>query len=147
MHAQVRFSVGLFLGSLLVLSLNTVNACEGLVFSEPWVREPPPVATVAAAYVVIENVGETTLSIDSVSSECCRHLMLHETEIKDGKARMNHLSTLQVKAGSTIRLAPLGAHLMLIKPATPLQHGQEIKMTFSCGPEDTSEIMFPIIKH
>ena len=141
-----RLCQALFMGLFASFFLSNVNGCEDLAFSEPWIREPPPVANVAAAYVVIENNGKVANSIDNVSADCCRHVMAHETIIKDGKARMKHLSTLHVGAGGTIRLQPLGPHLMLIKPAVMLQHGEEIKITFSCGPEDISEVIFPVIK-
>ena len=135
----------LFAG-LALLSSNVTYPCDLLTFDEPWIREPPPVSRVAAGYVSIANNSERDIEISGVESSCCKHVMIHETVIENGDARMRHRDKLTIRANSELVLAPLGTHMMLMGAHHALQNGEEIELTFICGGQGRSTVSFPVVK-
>lgn len=131
---------------MLAMLSGNAPACDGLLFSDAWIREPPPVASVAAAYVSVTNETNQDITITHFESACCGHVMAHETIVQDNKSKMEHLSTLIIPARQTVRLEPLGKHLMLMKPRYALTHGDSAVMTFTCSPEQSSTVDMPIVK-
>ena len=123
-----------------------VGACESLQFENAWVREPPPVAAVAAGYVTISNPSNDNIVVTDVSSDCCRHLMFHQTKMEAGRARMNHIEHLTVLANSRVRLEPLGKRIMLMGLEEKLDAENTVEVTFSCGTNDRTRISFKINK-
>ncbi|MGR9090429.1 MAG: copper chaperone PCu(A)C [Gammaproteobacteria bacterium] len=121
-------------------------ACDGLSATGAWVREPPPVANVAAGYVTLENTGDEPLAIKHIESECCGSVMMHDT-ISDGdRVRMSHLGSLRLEVGETVQFAPGGKHLMLMAPQRPLRHGDSVRLDFVCTDGGTARIEFDVLK-
>ncbi|MEM7466899.1 MAG: copper chaperone PCu(A)C [Pseudomonadota bacterium] len=118
--------------------------CEDLHFSAAWLREPPPVASMAAAYVLIENQSEEAIAISDIKSDCCSHIMAHETLVRDGNSKMVHLESLDIPAASKVTLAPLGKHLMLGGFQAPLMSGESVDITFTCSDGSKQAVRFPI---
>lgn len=119
-------------------------ACEGLSATGAWVREPPPVANVAAGYVSLANIGDAPLKIERIESDCCGSVMMHDT-ISDGDlVHMSHLGSLSLAVGETVQFAPGGKHLMLMAPRHPLRDGDSIALDFVCTDDGTSRIEFQI---
>ena len=146
-NKQVRNALWFCLAAIFFLGFNgSVNACEQLSFEEPWVREPPPVSPVAAAYVTIKNHNDHAISISELASSCCKHVMVHETVVENGKARMVHLDKLTIDANAESILAPLGTHMMLMGLQQGLSDGNSVGVTFTCGPDDKTSVTFPVIK-
>lgn len=121
-------------------------ACQTLVFENAWVREPPPVAGTAAAYVTISNTAEETVSVKEVKSNCCKHVMLHESIHANGKVQMKHLEELEIPGDSTVSLAPLGKHIMLVKPESALVNGDRVAITFVCTNDKQVAVPFTVNK-
>lgn len=131
---------------LLMLLSGTAIACEGLAASGAWVREPPPVAKVAAAYVLLTNTGDEPFTIEHLASDCCGSVMMHDT-IRDGdRVRMSHLDSLRLEAGGTAQFAPGGKHLMLMAPRGTLRHGDTVSLDFVCTDGGSTRIEFEVLK-
>ena len=131
---------------LALLTSASAYTCEQLAFDAPWIREPPPVSRVAAGYVSISNTSEHDIEISGVESSCCKHVMIHETVIENGEARMRHRDKLTISAKSELVLAPLGTHMMLMGVHETLENGEELELVFSCGGENRSTVSFPVLK-
>src|SRR5690606_27591261 len=65
-------------------------ACATLALQAAWLREPPPGASVTAAYGRLRNTGEETLRVDGVASPRFGSAMFHETVHEGDRARMEH---------------------------------------------------------
>ncbi|GAA0426058.1 hypothetical protein GCM10009133_38270 [Cocleimonas flava] len=74
---------------------------------------PPPVATSAAAYGVIENTGNVQDTLINISSDAGM-IMLHKSEIIDGMAKMNHVEDYVFEPGAQLILKPMSYHLMFM---------------------------------
>ncbi|MBM4228316.1 MAG: copper chaperone PCu(A)C [Gammaproteobacteria bacterium] len=128
----------------LLLACCPTEACEGLVIERAWIREAPPGARVMAGYAELRNDGASTLVVDAVeSSGYFDHVMIHETLLEEGRARMVPRDTLEIPPGATLSLAPGGLHLMLMQPVSDLALGAEVPLTLRCG-EAVTETRFPV---
>lgn len=105
-----------------------------------WVRAAPPGAMMMGGYFVItNNARDKTVTLVSFSSPKFKEVMMHQTEISGGIARMKHVEELVIKPGKTVKFEPGGYHLMLMQPAGPLKVGSRIpiKMRFKSNEEKT----------
>jgi copper(I)-binding protein len=108
-------------------------SCDGLEFDLPWIREPPPGATAAAAYGSLRNAGDSAIEVDRVKAAGFGMAMLHETVQMDDRVGMRHRERLTVPARGELKLGPGGLHVMLMRPTKQLAAGDETELTFGCG--------------
>jgi len=107
-----------------------------------WVRQPPPGAAVAGAYLRLHNPGPDDDRLLAVTTVAAERVEIHEMRMDDGVMRMRALpGGLPLPAGETVALAPGGRHLMLMAPTAPLEVGATLTMTlaFERAPELTVE--------
>lgn len=136
----------IFLAVVLSLPANAVSACDGLAATGAWVREPPPVARVAAGYVSLKNTGDGPFSIEHIESDCCGSVMMHDNVNDGDRVRMVHLDSLRLEAGESVDFAPGGKHLMLMAPRNPLHNGDSIQLDFVCEDGSTTRVEFAVMK-
>lgn len=141
----MRRSHGLVSLALLFV-LQPTSGCEMLAADDAWIREPPPQAQVAAAYVRLNNTSDEAVVVERIDSTCCEHTMIHNTEYIDGRARMSHIEQIEIAAQSEIILSPGAMHLMLMRPSVRLKHGDNVSIDFSCAGATTTSIEFPVVK-
>jgi copper(I)-binding protein len=141
MHRLVTFSA-------LAMSLlaHAATACDGLSATGAWIREPPPVASVAAGYVSLKNTGDNPLSIEHIESDCCGSIMMHDNVNDGDRVRMVHLDSLRLAAGETVEFTPGAKHLMLMAPRKPLRDGDSLVLNFVCGDGTTTRVEFAVVK-
>lgn len=116
----------LFLRSVLVfllLSAFLVSPVksEGIEVSA-WSRATPPGGATGAIYGRITNKQNHSVGLLSVEVGFARHAMIHETEIKDGVARMRH-GSLVIPAAGFVLLEPGSTHIMLMGLSLELSPG------------------------
>jgi len=117
-----------------LLASAAAGACDGLVVTDAWIREPPPGAGAVAAYMTLSNAGNAPLVIDAFSSPAFAHGMLHETRQEDGRVRMRHVASLPLAPGERVALAPGALHGMLMQPRGALpQAGERVEVVLGCG--------------
>ena len=128
----------LFLRSVLVfllLSAFLVSPVksEGIEVSA-WSRATPPGGATGAIYGRIANNQNHSVDLVSVEVGFAQHAMIHETEIKDGVARMRH-GSLVIPAAGSVMLEPGSTHIMLIGLSLELSPGcrYPFRMTWSDG--------------
>ena len=114
------------------------TACPGLTVEAPWIREPPPGARVLAGFAELVNSGSAPVVIDRAESPQFAHVMLHESRLENGLARMVPHATLVVPPGGSLSLAPGGLHLMLHEPQQAPAPGQKLPIVLHCGSSEVS---------
>ena len=140
-----RYGFGLVcvLASLLPITLPSAGFEVEVV--DPWIRAAPPGVPSLAGYLAIKNHGPTDVDLVAATSAAFANVMIHETSILDGMARMAHRATVTVAAGGEVQFAPGGLHLMLMQPKEPIRIGQTwpITLRFSDGGE--LDVLFPVL--
>lgn len=122
----------------------TAPAGADLQVNNPWIREAPPVATVHAAYLTLENTGTTPVVIESVSSPDFGRVEIHRSEVVDGIARMFPVGRLEIPPGGSVALAPGGYHLMLFDAQRPLQAGDSTTLLLHGAGDDCVRVTVPV---
>ncbi|MGK2925662.1 MAG: copper chaperone PCu(A)C [Lysobacterales bacterium] len=141
----------LLAGSLVVRVFASV-ACWGaagpaaadpqLAFDAAWVRALPPGMHMTAGFGTISNPGNEAIELTAFSSPQFADVSLHRSETVDGVSRMREVPALRVEAGASVELKPGGYHLMLMKPAAPLQAGQAVNLILTAA--DGREFRFEV---
>ncbi|MBT8203652.1 MAG: copper chaperone PCu(A)C [Acidimicrobiia bacterium] len=101
----------------------------GLSVDDPWGRPTPDVATTAAFFATISNAGTADETLVGATTDACRVIELHESQMDDGVMRMQQLAGgIPVPAGTTVVLQPGGLHIMCIDKQVPLVEGDEVAL-------------------
>ena len=111
---------------------------------DAWIPEAPPVAAVLAAYMTLVNHGSGTLRLSAITSPDFATVEIHQTVTEGGMSRMRKLDELVLYAGDAVHLRPGGIHLMLIKPARPLRHGNTVRLRLQLDDGDSLELRVPV---
>ena len=99
--------------------------------TDGWIREAPPVSTMLAGYLTIENESAKAIAIVGATSPVFARIEIHRTEIEGGVARMRRQERVVVPPGGTQPFGPGGYHLMLMKPDRPLKAGDVVGLALS----------------
>ncbi|MGQ0740779.1 MAG: copper chaperone PCu(A)C [Alphaproteobacteria bacterium] len=112
----------------LLLLMGSAHAA-GVEVTDAWARATPGSSENAAVYFTLANkagVDDTLLSAASPAAETAE---LHRTVTAGGISIMEQSKGVRLEAGATIRFAPGGLHLMLMKLKKPLKEGDKITVT------------------
>ncbi len=115
-----------------------------LVVENAWVKNAPPVVSVRAAYLKINNTGNKIETISHISSTHFKRVEVHETRLIDGVYSMHKLDKISLEAFSSVELKPKGKHLMLMMPTEPLNMLQQIQFTIHYDNGSTVQSFAPI---
>ena len=99
-----------------------------LRIADAWIKHLPPTVPVRAGYMTLTNDGDANVSVVAARSAAFASVEIHETLAKDGMMQMQHIETLDVAAGATVKLAPGGLHMMLMQPVAPTEPGLGIEL-------------------
>jgi hypothetical protein len=113
-----------------LFGVTDVVACD-LQVEAGWIREAPPAATSLAAYTTLKNSSHHPLQITEFNSRVAGMVMLHETTIDGGMARMRMLPSLTLAAGAQAMLTPGGKHLMLTGLTSRPRAGDHVEIAFT----------------
>jgi copper(I)-binding protein len=103
-------------------------ADNGLTLIDAWMRVIVP-ARPAAGYFTLKNDGDKARALTGASSPACGRLMLHQSKTVNGISRMIMVKKVTVAAHGTLEFAPLGYHLMCMKPSADLKPGTNVPVT------------------
>lgn len=116
----------------------------GLTITNPVARPTAATAMTGAGYLSITNTGDTADTLLKVSADFAR-VMMHDTVITDGLARMQHLMAVDIGPGETIDFAPGGKHVMFMGlDGDPFEIGEEIPATLIFETAGEIEIRFTV---
>ena len=110
------------------LSVLAADDVPGVTARGAWIREAPPMSQALAGYMSLENRSSEGYTLVGASSAEFGYVMLHETEIRDGVARMVHRAEVTIAVGDVAVFAPGGLHLMLMKPRRALKAGDRVSV-------------------
>lgn len=127
-----------------VVGLRSALACDGLVVTQAWLREPPPGAAMAAAYFILTNQGSDEVTVTGISSVDFEHVSLHETHYVNGRASMRPIARFAVAPAGEYRAEPGGAHVMLGGPRVALNEGTTVRLDLICNPDRALEFVVPV---
>ena len=96
---------------------------------DAWVRAPAPGQKVAGVYM--EIVSRTNTALVAVASPAAARAELHSTALEDGVMKMRPLERIELPAGTAVKLAPGGLHVMLIDLKQLLQRGEKVPITLT----------------
>ena len=96
---------------------------------DAWVRAPAPGQKVAGVYM--EIVSRTHSALVAVASPVAARAELHSMALEDGVMKMRPLERIELPAGTAVKLAPGGLHVMLIDLKQPLQRGEKVPLTLT----------------
>lgn len=128
-----RTPVRLATAMLLLIAALAAPAATGalppvLTADRAWSRATPPTATVAAAYLTLDNRGRKPDRLLSVSSPRAARVEVHAIVHEGNVAKMRRVDPLHVAAGEKLTLEPGGIHIMLMGLASPLVAGERVPL-------------------
>ncbi len=119
------------------------RAGAGIVVSDPWIREAPPMAPMAG-YLSIDNLGGADRALVSARSDQFGAVMIHRSFEEDGLAKMVHQDRVELPAGERVTFGPGGLHLMLMHPKNTLAPGQRSAISLEFEDGEVIEVEFEI---
>lgn len=135
---------------LLTLALMFVTsvlvASPAIEIRDPWVREPNPARPVGAAFMTIENKGDTGVTLIGASSKAAEVVEIHEMTMSEGVMKMRMIEKLEIPARSTARLEPGGYHLMLIRLTGALKDGDSVEIELKLEGGEIIKVNAPVKK-
>ena len=112
--------------------INGVKSHAKLVVSDVYVRETLGQNRSTAAYMRIDNKGDATARLISVSIGDLGAGGLHEMKMTGNLMEMKAMEHgLELPKGTSVVLAPGGNHVMLTDLKTPLKSGDTLKLTLN----------------
>jgi periplasmic copper chaperone A len=119
---------------LAFIALIAAATCASPAFAAPvtiadaWLRALPGNLP-DGGYFTLHNGTGKTVTLTGAESPACGMLMLHKSEEMSGMSSMTDVSSIDVPAGTTIKFAPGGYHLMCMDPAAAVKPGITISVT------------------
>ena len=110
---------GAFITLMCLLSTGLSHASEMLHWKDVWVRGMPPGAQVSAAYGMLMNHGDQTVTLLTVSSDISGTAEMHEVIADGDQRRMTELESIDIAPHETLIFEPGGRHIMLLNIAAP----------------------------
>ena len=114
-------------GLILALTFTAAASEEiGVSVRDAWVRESPPGVAMMAGYMALRNDTSRSQVLVAARSSDFETVMIHRTIVKDGMARMEHASQIEITPDASLLFAPGGYHLMLLNPKRTLRAGDRV---------------------
>jgi copper(I)-binding protein len=114
---------------LLLAGLSSAShAGEMLHWKDAWVRSMPPGAQVSAAYGMLMNHGDQTVTLSAVSSAMSANAEMHEVIADGDQRRMAELESIDIAPHQTLIFEPGGRHIMLLDVAAPPVEGETVEI-------------------
>lgn len=123
-----------------------VIAQDKISIDDAWIRETPPVAKVAAAYMTIQNHSDQVLALVAVESPVALVSEIHVMSMQGDLMQMSKTEQLEIAAKGKAELAPGGYHLMLMQLQEKLPQGKQVPMTLTFSDGSKQQIKVPVRK-
>jgi copper(I)-binding protein len=112
----------------LLLVLGTSAFAGDVVVTGGWFRALPA-SVPSGGYFTLHNGSNKTITLTGASSPACGMLMLHKTEDKGGTMNMMDMPSIPVPAGTDLKFAPGGYHLMCTDATSAMKPGATVPVT------------------
>ena len=115
--------------SLFSADLSSLSYAEEMLhWKDAWVRSMPPGAQVSAAYGMLMNHSDQTVTLSTVSSEISGSAEMHEVIAVGDQRRMAELESIDVAPHETLIFEPGGRHIMLLDIAATPVEGENVEI-------------------
>lgn len=112
-------------------------ADEGVQARNAWVRATAPGQKVAGVYMdITTTVNKRLVGADTPWAATVE---IHTMAMENGVMKMRKIDGLDLPAGQTVKLAPGGAHIMLIDIVQQLEEGDSVPVTIIVENADKSK--------
>jgi periplasmic copper chaperone A len=116
--------------ALLALLLSaSAYAYNTVSILQPWARATKAGQKVSAAYMELETSESVTIT--KVESPVAKSVEVHSMTNDKGVMKMRKLDRLELPAGTSVKFAPGGLHLMLMGLTKPLKPGETVVIKFT----------------
>jgi len=123
----------------------TTETNATITISDAWIRQPPPGAAVAGAYLRLHNPGPQADRLLNIDTSAAERVEIHEMQMTSGMMQMREITDgLPLPAGETTELSPGGLHLMLIAPKAKLTAGTEVEMRLNFEHTPAQTVTFQV---
>jgi len=129
------------------LVLSATAATAQVKVEQPWTRSTAPNAQNGAVFMTLVNpAGGAADSLVSAESKAAKVVELHN-HIMDGNVmRMRKVDAIEIVAGATVKLEPMGFHVMLLGLNGQLKEGEAIDLTLVFAKAGRMAIKAPVMK-
>ena len=129
-----------FAAVALALLMPVSAFADSVAVTQPWARASIIASRPAAVYLTLESQAVDRLT--GVTTPVADEAMVHAAEEENGVTRMVHVPAFELPAGEPVRLAPGGAHVMLLGLDAKLLEGDNFPVTlrFENAPEVTVQV-------
>jgi len=126
MSGLIRAGLRLTLVAIAVLPY-AAPAADAIRVLDPWARATVPGQKVGGVYMEIVSPRDARLV--GVASPAAGTAEVHSMTMDGGTMRMRAVEALDLPAGTPVKLAPGGFHVMLFDLKKPLVAGQKVPIT------------------
>lgn len=117
-----------------------------LVIAQPWSRQSPMAADVAAGFLTITNQGQEDDRLIKADTAISAMTQLHDMKMDGDVMKMFELpGGIAIPAGSTVELKPKSLHLMFMGLVKPPVEGQSFTATLTFEKAGTVEVEFGVL--
>lgn len=131
--------------SILVQPGNATAGDGGIVIEKPWARASILKSRPGAAYLTIHNTGSASDRLLKITSPVAGEVMIHESKMSDGVARMQMRHDLEIAPGNRVSFRPGGLHLMLMDLRISLRKGEALQLTLEFARAGKIAVTAPIL--
>ena len=143
-YALPRLLTGLILVTTMLTGLAQTHAFQlhDIHIDHLVARSTLAVQTTGGAYFSLDNRGKTDDSLIKVESSIARSVDIHSMEMQGDIMKMHEVSTIPLKAGTSVAMNPSGGyHIMLVGLTHQLKVGEQFPMTLSFAKAGKIEVM------
>ena len=139
------FALLLISVSLLVPALAKAGVAD-LTVEGAWARASLIAGRPGAAYMVLTNTGTDPVTLTGARTPAAGMAMIHKTETDaNGTTSMSAAGDLVIAPGATLKIAPGGLHIMLMKLVEPLKEGASFPLTLLFAGGGTRDVEVQVL--
>jgi len=143
--AKIAFASALFFTALQGAALAHEIKVGDIVISDPWARQSPMSAKVAAGFLTITNEGKADDKLVKASAEITPMVQIHDMKMVGDVMKMVEMPEgISIPAGATVELKPKSLHIMFMDVKDQPKAGEVIKGTLTFEKAGTVAVEFAV---
>jgi len=99
-----------------------------------------------AAYLDIKNNSDSAIELSNIKSTSFKNIMLHQSSVENGIAKMRHLDKLIIQENASVKLEPNGKHIMLMQATENIWEKGSFILTLEFSDGTSIEQIIPLQK-
>jgi copper(I)-binding protein len=131
---EIAFAAALTLGALFSFADAEAKQIKAgnLVISQPWSRQSPMAADVAAGFMTITNEGQEADRLVKVETPISAVVQLHDMRMEGDVMKMEELpGGIALPPGAAVELKPRALHIMFMGLTSQPREGERFEATLT----------------